>query len=73
MYRMTYKGYEITAGPMLLADSGRWDTMVHILLDRHGEVKNKTLTGLYTFETEAEAIHACFYFSRQIIDSHIAI
>ena len=70
MNSITYKGYEITAGPIFLPESGRWDTIVYILSERHTEVKNKTFTGPYTFETEDEAIQACFYFGRQIIDSY---
>src|SRR2546422_2726987 len=44
-YTTLFRSYEITAGPIFLPESGRWDTIVYILSERHTEVKNKTFTG----------------------------
>ncbi len=68
MNKATYKGYEITATTLSLAN-GRWDITLRIR--KEGRMNYRQFTADPVFNTEEEAIQECFNLGRQIIETKI--
>ena len=67
MSSKSYKGFEITARPYQLHDTGKWT--VDIEISRKGRMRSFSTSE--HFATEAEAITRSHRFGRQIIDGKV--
>lgn len=68
MNSIEYKGYEIEAVPVQLAESGEWTININIFLHRGSKTTKKNFSAGNTFRTKDEAIQHSFQFGKQIID-----
>jgi len=67
-----YKGYEIHAVPLELADTGLWQINIQIFRHSEQETKIRPFSAADSYKTREEAVRNCIQFGRQIIDGQSA-
>jgi hypothetical protein len=65
MQSRSYKGFILTARTFQVRRSGHWT--LDVTIGRQGSLR--TFSGTETFQSENEALDACWHMARRIIDS----
>ncbi len=68
---LQYKGYEIRATPLQLAESREWTISIEIVRASGGAVNVRPFSAQDKFQTQEEAIACCFAFGKRIIDGKV--
>lgn len=63
-----YKGYDIQAAPLQLADNRQWQINIQILRHSERETVSRNFSAGDSYATRDDAVKNCFQFGRQIID-----
>lgn len=63
-----YKGYDIQAAPLQLADNRQWQINIQILRHSERETVSRNFSAGDSYAMRDDAVKNCFQFGRQIID-----